>query len=216
MIRRPPRSTRTYTLFPYTTLFRSTTIADFLRQLLEQVQDDTADRAIIDVVVEGRRRRGGGVEGRAVIAELQAQPIAIDADVDRQFALPRRDIRSAVFDDVAGQLFHDQAHVVAHAAHHAVAAQHGFERGIEVLDACVLAGDDQFDQHGTAPVWCWASASTAESSPSRIASTVISSDCGAPSAKRCTSATSRRQCSSAPWPGAAMASRRSLTYASLS
>src|SRR3546814_13445092 len=27
MIRRPPRSTRTYTLFPYTTLFRST---DFL------------------------------------------------------------------------------------------------------------------------------------------------------------------------------------------
>src|SRR3546814_17430148 len=27
MIRRPPRSTRTDTLFPYTTLFRSTTIA---------------------------------------------------------------------------------------------------------------------------------------------------------------------------------------------
>src|SRR3546814_19364536 len=100
---------------------------------------------------------------------------------------------SAVFDDVAGQLFHDQAHVVAHAAHHAVAAQHGFERGIEVLDACVLAGDDQFDQHGTAPVWCWASASTAESSPSRIASTVMSSDCGAPSATRCNLAPSRLQ-----------------------
>src|SRR3546814_3442795 len=28
MIRRPPRSTRTDTLFPYTTLFRSRTIAD--------------------------------------------------------------------------------------------------------------------------------------------------------------------------------------------
>src|SRR3546814_12591950 len=28
MIRRPPRSTRTYTLFPYTTLFRSTGLAD--------------------------------------------------------------------------------------------------------------------------------------------------------------------------------------------
>src|SRR3546814_13456103 len=27
MIRRPPRSTRTYTLFPYTTLFRSLTLA---------------------------------------------------------------------------------------------------------------------------------------------------------------------------------------------
>src|SRR3546814_5219210 len=75
-----------------------TTIADFLRQLLDQVQAETADRAIIDVGVEVRRRRGGGVEGRAVIAELQAQPIAIDAAVDRPFALPRRDIRSAVFD----------------------------------------------------------------------------------------------------------------------
>src|SRR3546814_18336471 len=48
-----------------------TTIADFLRQLLDQVQAETADRAIIDVGVEVRRRRGGGVEGRAVLAELQ-------------------------------------------------------------------------------------------------------------------------------------------------
>src|SRR3546814_10088759 len=30
MIRRPPRSTRTDTLFPYTTLFRTTAIEDFL------------------------------------------------------------------------------------------------------------------------------------------------------------------------------------------
>src|SRR3546814_19699706 len=116
MIRRPPRSTRTYTLFPYTTLFRSTTIADFLRQLLDQVQAETADRAIIDVGVEVRRRRGGGVEGLAVIAELQAQPIAIDADVDRQFALPRRDSRSSVFDAFAGHLFPAQAPVFPHSA----------------------------------------------------------------------------------------------------
>src|SRR3546814_14756556 len=33
MIRRPPRSTRTDTLFPYTTLFRSTTIGQQHRQL---------------------------------------------------------------------------------------------------------------------------------------------------------------------------------------
>src|SRR3546814_1009015 len=31
MIRRPPRSTRTDTLFPYTTLFRSASIAFFVR-----------------------------------------------------------------------------------------------------------------------------------------------------------------------------------------
>src|SRR3546814_2259648 len=36
MIRRPPRSTRTYTLFPYTTLFRSTgELGGRLRQLCE-------------------------------------------------------------------------------------------------------------------------------------------------------------------------------------
>src|SRR3546814_10928471 len=34
MVRRPPRSTRTYTLFPYTTLFRSEGIVD--RPALEQ------------------------------------------------------------------------------------------------------------------------------------------------------------------------------------
>src|SRR3546814_10282435 len=37
MIRRPPRSTRTYTLFPYTTLFRS-------RLALSAVVDHSADR----------------------------------------------------------------------------------------------------------------------------------------------------------------------------
>src|SRR3546814_19019796 len=31
MIRRPPRSTRTDTLFPYTTLFRSQAVKDYLR-----------------------------------------------------------------------------------------------------------------------------------------------------------------------------------------
>src|SRR3546814_8005014 len=34
MRRRPPRSTRTYTLFPYTTLFRSAEIVDVLRRTL--------------------------------------------------------------------------------------------------------------------------------------------------------------------------------------
>src|SRR3546814_12192052 len=33
MIRRPPRSTRTDTLFPYTTLFRSALEADFFKQI---------------------------------------------------------------------------------------------------------------------------------------------------------------------------------------
>src|SRR3546814_2015961 len=43
MIRRPPRSTRTDTLFPYTTLFRSPAASDRLQQSLERrvtVDDD--------------------------------------------------------------------------------------------------------------------------------------------------------------------------------
>src|SRR3546814_4914374 len=35
MIRRPPRSTRTDTLFPYTTLFRSDAYADLLEQVVD-------------------------------------------------------------------------------------------------------------------------------------------------------------------------------------
>src|SRR3546814_11707680 len=46
MIRRPPRSTRTYTLFPYTTLFRSRQIAAGQRKTPEHQQDqyDDADK----------------------------------------------------------------------------------------------------------------------------------------------------------------------------
>src|SRR3546814_15363006 len=42
MIRRPPRSTRTDTLFPYTTLFRSH-LSDFLRRLAECASLDELD-----------------------------------------------------------------------------------------------------------------------------------------------------------------------------
>src|SRR3546814_978841 len=41
MIRRPPRSTRTDTLFPYTTLFRSTCVQDFI-QATTEVDSSTA------------------------------------------------------------------------------------------------------------------------------------------------------------------------------
>src|SRR3546814_6766257 len=38
MIRRPPRSTRTDTLFPYTTLFRSLSISEAIREYPELVK----------------------------------------------------------------------------------------------------------------------------------------------------------------------------------
>src|SRR3546814_15562270 len=56
MIRRPPRSTRTDTLFPYTTLFRSRGVIDEFRKAktLDQIRTTTslADLGDCDLVIE--------------------------------------------------------------------------------------------------------------------------------------------------------------------
>src|SRR3546814_281338 len=61
MIRRPPRSTRTDTLFPYTTLFRSAAAATFvlLKQRIETILIRTDPRQRLDfaLIVERRLRR---------------------------------------------------------------------------------------------------------------------------------------------------------------
>src|SRR3546814_9032947 len=64
MIRRPPRSTRTDTLFPYTTLFRSS------RHL---VSADHPDRAACE-----RRHRAGGVDARHAGRRKAADPRVMD------------------------------------------------------------------------------------------------------------------------------------------
>src|SRR3546814_5504262 len=53
MIRRPPRSTRTDTLFPYTTLFRSRTFAESGRAAFQ------SDRSIVGGIKPIKRRRNG-------------------------------------------------------------------------------------------------------------------------------------------------------------
>src|SRR3546814_15048701 len=52
MIRRPPRSTRTYTLFPYTTLFRSLTVIEGTLGKAFGVMGGyiAADKTVIDVI----------------------------------------------------------------------------------------------------------------------------------------------------------------------
>src|SRR3546814_10730482 len=79
MIRRPPRSTRTDTLFPYTTLFRSVAgeqrVADQVRDAVagvpghrDHARADAADReflAVVEQVVELRTVR------REVVAEVE-------------------------------------------------------------------------------------------------------------------------------------------------
>src|SRR3546814_17232653 len=56
MLRRPPRSTRTDTLLPYTTLFRSALVAD---NIVRQTEDALAEevRPFAEMLVEQRRAR---------------------------------------------------------------------------------------------------------------------------------------------------------------
>src|SRR3546814_18164241 len=59
MIRRPPRSTRTDTLFPYTTLFRSGADRDQRNRLVARSRTDGGDlRLVADLHDEERHQRG--------------------------------------------------------------------------------------------------------------------------------------------------------------
>src|SRR3546814_12860552 len=55
---RPPRSTRTETLFPYPTLFRSRQVHDVVRRLLAD-GDQRLDRAAVQVRLRPRDEGGG-------------------------------------------------------------------------------------------------------------------------------------------------------------
>src|SRR3546814_10858572 len=66
MILRPPRSTRTDTLFPYTTLFRSVGLHHRVAQGHLAVAGDD------DMAVAAHRDDGGGVENVGVLAGIHA------------------------------------------------------------------------------------------------------------------------------------------------
>src|SRR3546814_6207727 len=66
MIRRPPRSTRTDTLFPYTTLFRS--LSD------HAVNDDTAARRVFEYGHIARARREAARSKSALVAVVVGAP----------------------------------------------------------------------------------------------------------------------------------------------
>src|SRR3546814_11505028 len=68
MIRRPPRSTRTDTLFPYTTLFRSAG---------GQHAAPAFDR-LVRFAVKRRRRRGNAPLGHGAVAGKGGGPAAVD------------------------------------------------------------------------------------------------------------------------------------------
>src|SRR3546814_16320968 len=73
MIRRPPRSTRTDTLFPYTTLFRSVR-AEKVRDMLG-LSDKSVQRKLLSAILDGK-----GTELLELVAQqfaLGVEPIAM-------------------------------------------------------------------------------------------------------------------------------------------
>src|SRR3546814_16240077 len=81
MVRRPPRSTRTYTLFPYTTLFRSAPFADLEMHLrlvdragLARPGDDIAP--LHDLPATDEQRSGVRIGRHPVAAVLDEDQIA--------------------------------------------------------------------------------------------------------------------------------------------
>src|SRR3546814_7118343 len=124
MIRPPPRSTRTDTLFPYTTLFRSLVQVKDIAMLVAQYLDFDMARAFDELLDE-----------HAVVAE------AVEA-----FALGRLESLADIL------LAIGQAHALAAAAgrrlhHHRIADLVGdADRMFRILDHADIAGDDIEDR----------------------------------------------------------------------
>src|SRR3546814_6875200 len=96
MIRRPPRSTRTDTLFPYTTLFRSGRMSFPFRVFLEIQRRQAADRgALTAEAVEAGRQRHLGAEIRG----LDLQPLQL-------LMLRQRSLHMVDVDDLGLAVFH--------------------------------------------------------------------------------------------------------------
>src|SRR3546814_13780748 len=85
MIRRPPRSTLTYTLFPYTTLFRSDAITVRRCDAVAQGQDAGAApiqellRVALRFVVQLLQQHRVGLDQAAALPDLQQVAHRLDA-----------------------------------------------------------------------------------------------------------------------------------------
>src|SRR3546814_3054770 len=88
MIRRPPRSTRTDTLFPYTTLFRSDHLVTDRGELAEQ---QARRRAVAQGGATGFDHDDAAValQGRAKVTEEFARPLELVIHVDEEDSIER-------------------------------------------------------------------------------------------------------------------------------
>src|SRR3546814_17386298 len=90
MIRRPPRSTRTDTLFPYTTLFRSLRAVEVPREFIIENEPFSTGNGLLTSVMKRKRpalnaRYGERLEALyEAIAERQSQELRALRDTDRK------------------------------------------------------------------------------------------------------------------------------------
>src|SRR3546814_19442402 len=98
MIRPPPRSTRTDTLFPYTTLFRSLDL--IAKRILESVH--FLGRRAIDLVFVGRDGIGFGRvrAGHRFLGKIDLRDVAAQErhplDLDKNISAVRKDVLRAL------------------------------------------------------------------------------------------------------------------------
>src|SRR3546814_11039291 len=89
MIRRPPGSTRTDTLFPYTTLFRSIRIANSLNIPVLNLQRPAIRAAVLKEL---------GIERERDIAQERSNPVEIARNAARQRASASQGASETSFD----------------------------------------------------------------------------------------------------------------------
>src|SRR3546814_7729544 len=83
MLRRPPRSTRTYTLFPYTTLFRSAHVQRDVAELHATLAQRLQQR-VVEVQARGRRGHRTDLAREHGLVALVVVGARLPADVGRQ------------------------------------------------------------------------------------------------------------------------------------
>src|SRR3546814_2479582 len=106
MIRRPPRSTRTYTLFPYTTLFRSGRVGERQADIILEDIEHVGNHALIAHVDGEAPEKGPGEIGMLA----RADPEALEKFGRAEGRRHRRGDRGFAVDEHEGEAHDDDRH----------------------------------------------------------------------------------------------------------
>src|SRR3546814_14575750 len=92
MIRRPPRSTRTDTRFPYTTLFRSQRWREIASQISDRLLQAMRGMAAVDALVHPGAGALVGARVRVEIEQAERHAFTVLEDVGADVGMPAFDV----------------------------------------------------------------------------------------------------------------------------